>query len=243
MVGSDPDEPEPRFAGSAPAGYQPPAAYIPVMPNPVPTSAPPTSPPPPFPPADLTGPTWPEVSYSGAFPPPEVEAEGPALQVWFAPLLGVVGAILAIVGSQLTWATLQEASESFDSASGTDQTTSVAYDGMTLLEGRVTLVLGVAAVIFSVLIFLRRRLGITLAVIGGAGLATAVLAAAAHPVELSTLFRSYRDIEGVKVQLPNGPGVWLAIAGSVLILGGGLLAYFWRDRPDPPATANELPDE
>jgi hypothetical protein len=241
MAGSGSDEPEPRFAGSAPAGYHP-QAYIPVMPGPMPSSAPPPAAPPPFSPAGLTSPSWPEVSYSGA-PPPQVEAKAPQLQAWFAPLLAMVGAILAIVGSQLTWATLQEASQSFDSATGQVQTSSVSYDGMTLLEGRVILVLGVVAVIFSVLIILRRRLAITLAVTGAAGLATALLAAAAHPVELSTLFRSYRDIGGVKVQLPNGPGVWLAIAGSALILGGGLLAYFWRDRADGQAVTNELPDE
>jgi hypothetical protein len=231
MAGSVSDEPQPRFAGSAPAGYQPQVASVPVMPSLTP----------PFPLADLTGPSGPEVSYSGAFPPPGLEAEAPQLQGWFAPLLAVGGAILAIVGSQLTWATLREATESFDSATGTDQNSSVAYDGMNLLEGRVTLVLGLAALIFSVLILLRRRLGITLAVTGAAGLATALLAAAAHPVELSTLFRSYRDIGGLKVQLPNGPGVWLAIAGSALILGGGLLAYFGRDPADSQAVANELP--
>jgi hypothetical protein len=42
-------------------------------------------------------------------------------------------------------------------------------------------------------------------------------------VELATLLRSYRQIDAVKVSLPNGAGTWLAVAGAVLMLCGGLL--------------------
>jgi len=243
MAGSGGDESEPRFAGSAPAGYQPQVAYAPAPthfdPGLVPSRAPvPASPSP----ADPT-PSWPEVSYSGAAAPSELEVRAPQLQAWFAPLLAAVGAILAIVGSQLKWVTLRQVDVTVDPSSGDQQPSNIRYDGMDLLEGRVILVLGVVALIFSVLILLRRRLEISLAVTGAAGLATALLAAAAHPVELSTLFDSYDGIGGIKVQLPNGPGVWLAIAGSVVIVGGGLLAYIWRDRPDLRAIVKEQPDE
>ena len=49
-------------------------------------------------------------------------------------------------------------------------------------------------------------------------------AAIGHPVELATLFRSYRQIDAVKVNLPNGAGTWLAVIGALLVLAGGLLA-------------------
>ena len=235
MAAADSGEPEPRFAGSVPAGYQPPVAYPP-LPSSVPHAARPAYPDP-FPPAHQ-----PEVSYAEA-PEPEPEIRPLYLGRWLAPLLATVGGIVAIVASVLNWATLRLVSKTLSAAPDPQDSERITYGGLTSLEGRLTLVVGVAAVILSILMVLRRPLPIGLAAAGAAGLLAGLFAAVAHPVELSALSRVFGSADDVTVHIPNGPGVWLALVGSALILSGGLVAHMWRPRPDASAAASEQPDE
>jgi hypothetical protein len=225
---------EPRFAGSVPAGYQPPVSYPP-MPNSAPPSERPTYSDP-FPPA-----LEPEVSYAGTFEP-EPETRRLHLERWLAPLLAGVGGVAAIVASFLTWATLRLVSKTLSAAPDPQDSERITYGGLTSLEGRMTLVVGVAAVVLTILMLLRRPLPIGLAAAGAVGLLAGLFAAVAHPVELSALSRVFGSADDVTVHIPNGPGVWLALVGSALILSGGLVAHVWREQPDAVA-ASEQSDE
>jgi hypothetical protein len=220
MAVPDDEEPEPRFAGSVPAGYQPPVAH------PMPPSAPSAY-------SDAFPPAFePEVSYSGSEPIDE-PARQLYLHLWLAPLLAAAGGIVAIVGSVLNWATLRLVSKTLSATPDPQDSEHIAYNGLALLEGRATLVVGVVAVVLSVLQVLRHPLPIGLAVAGAVGLLAALFAAIAHPVDLSTLSRVFGSADDVTVRIPNGVGVWLALIGSALILGGGLVAQLWREPSEP----------
>jgi hypothetical protein len=222
MTAPGPGDPEPRFASSAPAGYQPPAyptaEAIPASPPPA-TAAYPD----PFPP-----PLEPEVSYAGAEPPADPEPRQLYLHVWLAPAAAGIGGIIAIVASALNWAVLRLISKTLSATPNPQDSERITYNGLTLLEGRVTLVVGVVAVILSILMVLRRPLPLGLAVAGGAGLLAGLFAAIAHPVDLAGLSRVFGSADDVTVRIPNGPGVWLALVGSALILVGGLAALLFR---------------
>ena len=102
----------------------------------------------------------------------------------------------------------------------------ITYNGLSLLEGRIMLVVGLLVIALSGAALARRPhrlLGPALAACGGLGVVVMAFAAISHPVELATLFRSYSQIDAVKVSLPNGAGIWLAVVGALLILAGGLL--------------------
>jgi hypothetical protein len=236
MTAPDAGESEPRFAGSVPAGYQPPVASPAALPTgAAPTAAPAYSP---FPP-----PLEPEVSYSGALPPPEPESAELYRQSWLAPVLATLGGVVAIVGSVLTWATLRLVSKTLSATPDPQDAERITYNGLSLLEGRASLVVGVVAVILSVLMLVRRPLPIGLAAAGAVGVLAALFAVIAHPVDLAGLSRVFGSADDVTVRIPTGPGVWLALVGSALILSGGLVAHLWRDQPDAAAPASEQPDE
>jgi hypothetical protein len=101
----------------------------------------------------------------------------------------------------------------------------------------------VVAVILSVLMLLRRPLPLGLAAAGGAGLLAGLFAAVAQPVDLSALSRIFGSANEVTVHIPNGPGVWLALVGSALILGGGLVAQVLRDQPAASTAVSEQSHE
>jgi hypothetical protein len=235
MAAPDAGEREPRFAGSVPAGYQPPVAYPP-LPSSVPRPTPPAFPDP-FPPA-----LEPEVSYLGTL---ELEPSIRRLhrERWLAPLLGAIGGIVAIVASMLNWATLRLFSKTLSATPDAQDSERISYGGLTSLEGRLTLVVGVVAVILSVLMLLRRPLPLGLAAAGGAGLLAGLFAAVAQPVDLSALSRIFGSANEVTVHIPNGPGVWLALVGSALILGGGLVAQVLRDQPAASTAVSEQSHE
>jgi hypothetical protein len=224
---------EPRFAGSVPAGYQPPVSY-PLTQSSVPQPARPEFPDP-FP-AVLE----PEVNY-GTDPEPEPELRRLHLESWLAPLLAGVGGVVAITASVLNWATLRLVSKTLSAAPDPQDSERITYGGLTSLEGRMTLVVGVVAVILTILMLLRRPLPIGLAAAGAIGLLAGLFAAVAHPVELSALSRVFGSADDVTVHIPNGPGVWLALVGSALILSGGLVAHLLRDQPE--SAVSEQPDE
>ncbi|HEX4019402.1 MAG TPA: Trp biosynthesis-associated membrane protein [Frankiaceae bacterium] len=145
--------------------------------------------------------------------------------------VGAAGGLLAGIGSFLTWATLRLTANGTDSQGFTADPSSITYNGLSLLEGRIMLVLGLLSIALSAALLPRRAprlLGPALAVTGGLGVVVMAFAAIGHPVELATLFRSYRQIDAVKVSLPNGAGAWLAVIGALLILAGGLLALMRR---------------
>jgi hypothetical protein len=245
----EPDEP--RFASPVPSGYVQP----PVNPPPSPGSAAPPGSAPPLPgsAAPLPGSAWPGGGQQliGYAPPVQpgivldrlgqsgpVVDYGPApeqppaprsrlLVSWAPPVLAAAGGLLAGVASLLTWVTLRVSAGGADSVRLSDGSTSITYNGLSLLEGRVMLVLGVAALAFSVLLAARRQrarlLTAALAVTGALGTVVMLFAAIGHPVDLATLLRSNRQVDGVTVSLPGGVGLWLAIGGAVLIAVGGLL--------------------
>jgi hypothetical protein len=145
--------------------------------------------------------------------------------------IGAAGGILAGLGTFFTWATLRLTANGSDSQGFTADPSSITYNGLSLLEGRIMLVLAVVSIGLSAALLPRRAprlLGPALAVTGGIGVVVMAFAAIGHPVELATLFRSYRQIDAVTVSLPNGTGTWLAIIGALLILAGGLLALMRR---------------
>jgi hypothetical protein len=187
----------------------------------------------------------------GAFPPPETgdEAElepvvdyGPGSALPIEESDGVAlsrlgcavaaaGGLLAGIGTFFTWATLRLTANGADSQGFTADSSTISYNGLSLLEGRIMLVLGVLSIGLSAALLPRRAprlLGPALAVTGGLGVVVMAFAAIGHPVELATLFRSYRQIDAVKVSLPNGAGTWLAVIGALLVLAGGLLALMRR---------------
>jgi hypothetical protein len=145
--------------------------------------------------------------------------------------VGAAGGVLAGVGTLFTWATLKLTANGADSQGFTADPSTISYNGLSLLEGRIMLVLGVVSIALSGALLPRRAprlLGPALAVTGALGVVVMAFAAIGHPVELATLFRSYRQIDAVKVSVPNGVGIWLAVIGALLILAGGLLALMRR---------------
>ncbi len=158
---------------------------------------------------------------------PEVSRTN-AVPVWVSCALAIAGGVLAAIGSLLTWATLQLVAQSADATINNDSVSKITYNGLSLLEGRVTLVFGVAAIGLGITGLLgvlgRKPLAGCLCALGAVAFVVIGFAAVGHPVELSTLFRTYRQIDSVTVSLPDGVGVWLALGGAVLIAAAGLLA-------------------
>jgi hypothetical protein len=231
------DPGEPRFAGpptaDSAAATTPAAFPVPTGPAPpavpaVPAAGvrPPYLPPSPRPfPPPPDGDLAPVVDYGPGAALPVAETDRIAmarLGAWIA----ATGGVLAVVGSFFTWATLRLTANGADSQGFTADPSTVTYNGLSLLEGRVMLVLGIVAVALGGISLsgrAERLVGPALAVTGVLALVVMVFTAVGHPVELATLLRSYRQIDAVKVSLPNGAGTWLAVAGAVLMLCGGLL--------------------
>ena len=169
----------------------------------------------------------PVVNY-GSAPEPEADPRVPVSPGWVAPVLAMVGGVLGVVGSLLTWSTLQLSAQGSDTSVGNDSTSRVTYNGLSLLEGRLMITFGVIAIVLGALRltgWLKASAAANwLALIGAIGLIAVGFAAIGHPVELATLFRSYDQIDTVKVSLPDGVGVWVALGGAALILISGLLA-------------------
>ncbi len=253
----DPDEP--RFAGpptsmrtapplppwstETPASWPP--GYGEAAPAPVhlPTSPPPPFPPPGVPPASAPG------AQPGASELEPVVDYGPEVQLPVADRDGLVlsrvgsavaaaGGLLAGLGSLFTWVTLRLVATAND-VQGFNAQPTITYNGLSLLEGRIILVLGILAIGLSAAAVpstAHRLLPLALAVTGGVAVIVMAFAAIGHPVELATLFRSYRTIDAVQVNLPNGVGTWMAVIGALLILAGGLLALMrGRDVAEVPA--------
>jgi hypothetical protein len=245
-VRRDPDEP--RFAGPPTAGTYPASprapwasedapltSWEPTASPPPPPPYPPPSSPPPYPPPAF--PPSPEAQQHGGFGLEPVVDYGPGVQLPVAPRDGlalsrigsavaVAGGLLAAIGSLLTWATLRLTASGADSQGFTTEPSSITYNGLSLIEGRIILVLGLLSMGLAVAAVPRnahRLLAVGLAVTGGLAVIVMAFAAIGHPVELATLFRSYRQIDAVKVSLPNGVGTWLAVIGALLVLAGGLL--------------------
>ena len=231
----DPDEP--RFAGPptahpyqhAPAGFfdpPPPGAF---PPPPGAFSPPPGAFPPPPESGDASQ-LEPVVDYGPGTSLPVEQSDGVALSR-LGCAVGAAGGLLAGIGTFFTWATLRLTANGADSQGFTADPSTITYNGLSLLEGRIMLVLGVLAIGLSAALLPRRAprlLGPGLAVTGGLGVVVMAFAAIGHPVELATLFRSYHQVDAVKVSLPNGVGTWLAVIGTLLILAGGLLALMRR---------------
>jgi hypothetical protein len=142
-------------------------------------------------------------------------------------VVAAAGGLVAAFGSLFTWATLRLTAKGSDASGFTSEPSTIKYNGLSLLEGRLILVLGFVAIgLAAAAVPTRapRALGFALAGVGGLGVVVMAFAAIGHPVELATLFRSYHQIDAVNVSLPNGVGTWLSLIGALLILAGGLLA-------------------
>jgi hypothetical protein len=232
-------EPPPWSTESTEATYstvaspypQPPEPFPsapPNMPPAMPTNMPPNMPTPPGPPDAFE--LEPVVDYGPGVAFPLEPSDGLTLSR-LGSAVGVAGGLLAVIGTFFTWATLSLTANGADSQGFTADPSSISYNGLSLLEGRIMLVLGVVAIGLSAAFLPRRAprlLGPALAVTGGLGVIVMAFAAIGHPVELATLFRSYHQIDAVKVSLPNEVGTWLAVIGALLILAGGLLALMRR---------------
>ena len=218
----DPDEP--RFAGPPTAGVRPdpfpPPPPLPPPPGPFP------SPPGPFPSPPGAAPLEPVVDYGPGVQFPVESRDGLALSR-LGSAVAIAGGLMAGIGSLFTWATLRLTADGGDSQGFTAEPSSISYNGLSLLEGRVILVLAVVSIALSAAALrpnAHRLLSPALAATGALAVLVMAFAAIGHPVELATLFRSYRQIDAVQVSLPNGVGTWLALIGALLVLGGGLLA-------------------
>ncbi len=221
------------------------APAAPAPPEPVP-SYPPTFPPPPYPPPGAFPPApagafppapagafppgasdlEPVVGYGPGVQPPDVARDG-LLVSRVGSAVAIAGGFLAALGTLFTWATLRLVANGADAQGFTADSSRITYNGLSMLEGRVILVLGIVAIVLSALAVPRsahRLLSLGMAITGALAVIVMAFAAIGHPVELATLFRSYGQIDAVKVSLPNGVGTWLAVIGSLLVLAGGLLA-------------------
>lgn len=222
---AEPEPDEPRFAGSVP--------WVPAEPAPIQPIQPIQPPVPPLldlpaygRPSDVT-PLAPVVSY-GPGTEPQAPPRDYAVADWVPAALAVAGGLLVAIASLLTWATLQLLAQSSDTSINSDSVSKITYNGLSLIEGRVALILGVAAIGLGVVgllgLLARKVLAGCLCALGAFAIVVVGFAAVGHPVELSTLFRTYRQIDSVSVSLPDGVGVWLALGGAALILISGLLA-------------------
>jgi len=234
-MGEPRDPEEPRFAGPPTASMR----TAPALPawsteSPVTWSTSPDTggpggpgvlPPPPASPPDASG-LEPVVDYGPGAQLPVEPRDGFALSRAGC-AVAAAGGLLAVIGSFLTWATLRLTANGADSQGFSAQPSSITYNGLSLLEGRIVLVLGILAIGLSAAAVPRRAhrlLPLGMAITGAVAVIVMAFAAIGHPVELATLFRSYRQIDAVKVNLPNGAGTWLAVIGALLVLAGGLLA-------------------
>ncbi len=147
---------------------------------------------------------------------------------WLAPVVGTVGALVAFIGSLLNWVVISGPTGSQDIGSSITQ---LHYNGLSLLEGRLMLVLAAVAVALCVLLALGRSpgaAGIALASSGVVGTAAMLFASIGHPVEVATLYHSITEVDEVHIGLGGDTGLWLALAGAVLILAAGVLATVMR---------------
>jgi hypothetical protein len=237
-MGEPRDPEEPRFAGPPTASMRT-APPLPAWSTESPvtwSTAPDTASPGALPPPPAYPPTNPPVPDAPGLEP--VVDYGPGAQLPVAPRDGLAlsrggcavaaaGGLLAVIGSFLTWATLRLTASGADSQGFSAQPSSITYTGLSLLEGRIVRVLGILAIGLSAAAVPRRAhrlLPLGMAITGAVAVIVMAFAAIGHPVELATLFRSYRQIDAVKVNLPNGAGTWLAVIGALLVLAGGLLA-------------------
>jgi hypothetical protein len=201
--------------------------------TPPPPVHPPTSPPPSYPPSasDLE----PVVDF-GPGMHFEPEPRDGLLLSRIGCGVAVAGGLMAALGSLFTWATLRLTAAGSDASGFTTDPSSIKYNGLSLLEGRAILVLGIVAIAlagFALPLRAPRLLPFGLAVTGGLAVVVMAFAAIGHPVELATLFRSYRQIDAVKVSLPNGAGTWCSLIGALLVLAGGLLALMRGNTEQP----------
>jgi tryptophan-associated transmembrane protein len=187
---------------------------------------------------------------------PRLDASRPSSLRVLAFALAAGGALVMGVGSVLTWVTvgLRDLSGIRTVVPGTD-----------VGAGRIALV---AAVVILVLVIMSRvvagpaRRWMAIVVIVAAAIATAfaawfVLSAADHysPVDDASLVNAVaqttgKSVEEVRAALASvvdqlggythiGPGPWVAIAGGVLAVAGGVVTYRWASRLS--TTPTELP--
>jgi hypothetical protein len=163
----------------------------------------------------------------------------------------VLGALLAGVGATLTWATV-----GFPNDGG--HVADVAVKGIDVWEGVAVLAIAAASLVGLIVMRIAAssavRLGIAVAIaVGGlavAGIATLDLATSRDRFgggdELDRIARKMADVLGQPVEAVRtllernfgatlrveiGPGLWMALAGGVLLVVAGVLSFLWsRDR-------------
>jgi Tryptophan-associated transmembrane protein (Trp_oprn_chp) len=163
----------------------------------------------------------------------------------------VLGALLAGLGATLTWATV-----GFPNDSG--HVADVAVKGIDVWEGVAVLAIAAASLVGLIVMRITAsssvRLGIAVAIaVGGlavAGIATLDLATSRDRFgggdELDRIARKMADVLGQPVEAVRtllernfgaalrveiGPGLWMALAGGVLLVVAGVLSFLWsRDR-------------
>ncbi|MGZ4153590.1 MAG: Trp biosynthesis-associated membrane protein [Actinomycetota bacterium] len=166
-------------------------------------------------------------------------------------LVLVLGALLAGLGATLTWATVGFPNDSRHVAD-------VAVKGIDVWEGVVVLAIAAAALVGLIVMRIAAsaavRLGIAVALtVGGlavTGLAVLDLATSRDRFgggnELDRIARKMADVLGQPVEAVRtllernfgaalrveiGPGLWMALAGGVLLVVAGVLSFLWsRDR-------------
>jgi hypothetical protein len=168
-------------------------------------------------------------------------------------LVLVAGCVLAGIGATREWATIGFVADA-------ERTADVSVYGTDIWEGKVVLLIaGVALVAMIVMRIaisgaLRRSLGVALVVLGMVCTALPTLAAIRADARfggVEGLDRMAR-ILSARLELPEdvireqladqfrqdlrveiGPGVWLSIAGGLLIVAGGALGLAWARTREP----------
>jgi hypothetical protein len=181
---------------------------------------------------------------SGIDEPGPAEAPAPAASVsasvtradLAAPLLMTIGAVLAIVGATLRWASYIVRADAPDPDSLTQQqpeSLAVPYGGLVLFEGRIVLILGVAVVVLAAVsarlaasgrFDVRRPVGIALAAIGFAIVAVTLSAAFGRPATIATFTENVQAFD-TTTEVPTGPGVWVGFVAGLVVLAAALVSW------------------
>jgi hypothetical protein len=159
-------------------------------------------------------------------------------------IVGIVGGVALVLGSLLTWGTGSLNVQALATAVGLDPATvsavlgdvSRSVSGMDVTGGKWALAMGIVAIVLGVVAFLRvspRVVGIGLIVAGliggGWALYFTTQADVVKEQAIEDVAPQLGSVEGASAVLGQyidtsfGPGIWIAILGGLIAIGGGIV--------------------